>query len=215
MNWGDIAATVSKVAPSLGAALAPATGGASALVGGAVGALGSLIAGALGVEPDPRSVAKAINADPTAARAGLDKLQLEQAHEVDKLLLRIDELVVREQGETMRTALISNASEKHTTRPKIALGFSIIIGFTSVVIMLMWGYAVLSANVAMVAQIQEGWPFIAAVIGTPTAVVTAYFGVLRRENQQRLQAATGQLVSPRMLSQAAEFLGGLASGKRS
>jgi hypothetical protein len=64
MEWKDVAGKIGEWAPAIGAALAPATGGASVLIGGAVGALTK----ALGLSSDatPDDVLTAFNTDPEA-----------------------------------------------------------------------------------------------------------------------------------------------------
>jgi hypothetical protein len=52
MDWKDIASKVASAAPAIGAALAPATGGVSALAGTAIGVLAKV----LGVEENPQAV---------------------------------------------------------------------------------------------------------------------------------------------------------------
>lgn len=69
MDWQSIGSTVAKVAPVLGAAV----GGPVGLIAGAAG---TLISSFLGVEPDPASVAKAIQDPATLAR--LKELELQQ-----------------------------------------------------------------------------------------------------------------------------------------
>lgn len=61
MNWTEIGKTVASVAPVLGAVL----GGP---VGAVAGAAGALLGSYLGVEPDPASVARALNDPQTLLR---------------------------------------------------------------------------------------------------------------------------------------------------
>jgi hypothetical protein len=61
-TWGDVAATVAKVAPILGNILP----GVGTVVGAGVGAAASMVASALGVSADPDSVMSALKNDPEA-----------------------------------------------------------------------------------------------------------------------------------------------------
>jgi hypothetical protein len=61
-NWGDVAATVAKVAPILGNILP----GVGTVAGLGVGAAASIVASALGVSADPDSVMSALKNDPDA-----------------------------------------------------------------------------------------------------------------------------------------------------
>lgn len=75
MDWKDVAGTVAKAAPVLGAVL----GGP---VGAVATAAGGLLASVLGVESDPGTVAQAITADPEA----MVKLRQIEADERGRLL---------------------------------------------------------------------------------------------------------------------------------
>lgn len=61
-TWGDVAATVAKVAPILGNILP----GVGTVAGLGVGAAASILASALGASPDPDSVMAALKNDPEA-----------------------------------------------------------------------------------------------------------------------------------------------------
>ncbi|MDR5802123.1 hypothetical protein [Caballeronia sp. LZ001] len=61
-TWGDVAATVAKVAPILGNILP----GVGTVAGLGVGAAASIVASALGVSADPDSVMSALKSDPDA-----------------------------------------------------------------------------------------------------------------------------------------------------
>lgn len=61
-TWGDVAATVAKVAPILGNILP----GVGTVAGLGVGAAASIVASALGVSADPDSVMAALKSDPEA-----------------------------------------------------------------------------------------------------------------------------------------------------
>lgn len=81
MEWKDVGNTIGKVAPMLGALLAPVTGGASV-------AIGALVSSALGVENTPEAVSKAISENPDA----LIKLKELEFKENDNLRQQVLEL---------------------------------------------------------------------------------------------------------------------------
>jgi len=101
---------------------------------------------------------------------------------------------IRESHSTLRTMLESDAANPQSTRPYIAKHAFHIIALTSIVIMIAWGYAVLAGKVAMVKQIQEGAIFVVALNGTLATLLLAYFGSIRKEHKQKMDAASG--VSP-------------------
>ncbi len=92
--WKDLGDTIVHYAPALGAALAPATGGVSAILGTGVAVLGKMFG--LGDKPDPDALKQAIAADPQAALklALADKeFQLAQYRaETDRLQVLLDDV---------------------------------------------------------------------------------------------------------------------------
>lgn len=133
MDWKDIAGKVSEWAPAIGAALAPVTGGTSALIGGAVGALTK----ALGVSPDakPEEVLAAITTDPEA------RLKAQIAE--NEFLLKQREQDVKELE--IRLADLSNARQRQTEHEKItgkadknlyALAWLGVLGYLALIIYL-------------------------------------------------------------------------------
>ena len=63
--WQELGSNIVSSAPALGALLAPATGGISALIGSGVGILGRIFG--LGENPDPDALKNNIATDPQAA----------------------------------------------------------------------------------------------------------------------------------------------------
>jgi len=130
MDWKDVAGIVGKVAPALGAVLAPATGGVSLAIGAAVGALTN----SLGLSPDaaPEEVLAAIQGDPEA------RLKLLVAENDYKLKVRDQELqelkIYIEDAQSARSRQVE--SEKATGRRDTnlyVLAWTIIIGFFALV----------------------------------------------------------------------------------
>jgi len=92
--WKNLGDNIVGAAPALGALLAPATGGVSAMIGTGVGILGRIFG--LGDKPDPDTLKNAIATDPQAAlKLSLaDKeWQLEMYRaETDRLTVEIDNI---------------------------------------------------------------------------------------------------------------------------
>ena len=83
------------------------------------------------------------------------------------------------------------ATTPQTTRPKIAYWSFVIIAFSIIVTQLLWAYAVATANSLMVETIMNGWPFIVGLNGTLATLLLRYFGVLKQEQKNKLDAANG------------------------
>ncbi|MGB0733350.1 MAG: hypothetical protein ACPGPF_06270, partial [Pontibacterium sp.] len=80
----------------------------------------------------------------------------------------------------------------HTTRPYIAKGAFHVVAFAVVAVISIWGYSVISDDQEMLRNVVDGWEFILAAIAPMVTLLWSYFGVLRREQQNRLEAASGQ-----------------------
>lgn len=98
---------------------------------------------------------------------------------------------IKESYETVRMMLESDAKNPHTTRPYVAKNSFKVVAFTIITTVSAWSFAVLSENETMVDAVMDGWPFILAVIGPLVTLLYAYFGVLKKEQKNRLDAANG------------------------
>lgn len=79
----------------------------------------------------------------------------------------------------------------NTTRPAIAMMMAKIISFAVIAIISVFTVAVINNDTAMIKSIVDGWPFIVAILGTPTALIRSYFAMRTKEKQQKYEAATG------------------------
>jgi len=104
----------------------------------------------------------------------------------------VDIAAIQESHSTVRTMLESDAKNPHTTRPYIAKHSFHVVAFTVVITILLWAYGILKADTTMVKTIVNGWPFLLAAIAPLVVLLQAYFGVLKKEHQDRLAAAGGQ-----------------------
>ena len=165
MGWSDVGGEVAKYAPLLGTALG----------GPAGGAIGALVAKAFGVSEDPDAVLSAVKADPLAAVK----------------LAQVEADTMRVKGDTLQAMLNAERTSQHTTRPKIALGSFRILAFCSIAVVSVFTYAVIAGDEAMVAAVVNGWPFVAAIVGPFVGLLYAYFGILRKESKDRVDALNG------------------------
>lgn len=99
--------------------------------------------------------------------------------------------MIRQAGETNRAMLVAEANSKQTTRPKIALGAFRVVAFITLLITSMWAVAVWRSDEGMLETIVDGWPFVLALIGPFVGWLNSYFGKLRDEHRNRLEAVTG------------------------
>lgn len=98
---------------------------------------------------------------------------------------------IKESNSTLRTMLESDAKNQHSTRPYIAKGAFQVVGFVTLLTSSIWGYAIATGKAEIVKATVSGWPFILSVIGPLVTLLLAYFGVLKKEQKDRLDAASG------------------------
>ncbi len=103
----------------------------------------------------------------------------------------VDIAQITESNSTLRAMLTAEQASTHTTRPKIALGAFYVVAFATVAVVALWCFAVATGRDTMVSVIMDGWPFLLSVLGPLVVLLRAYFGVLKQEQKNRLDAANG------------------------
>lgn len=98
---------------------------------------------------------------------------------------------IRESNSTIRAMLESDAKSPHTTRPYIAKGSFHVVAFSIIVVVSVWAYGVIAGDGDLVEAVVDGWPFILAAIGPLVTLLWAYFGILKQEHKNKLDAANG------------------------
>ena len=98
---------------------------------------------------------------------------------------------IKQSYDTVRTMLESDTRNPHTTRPYIAKGAFHVVAFVVVTVVVVWSYGVLTGDAKLVGSVMGGWQFVLAVIGPLVTLLWAYFGVLKQEHKNRLDAAGG------------------------
>lgn len=137
---------------------------------------------------DGQLPSNATGADVSIAVAGMpasDRLKLE-AKEFD-----VDIAQIKESHSTVRAMLESDVANPHSTRPLIALGAFYVVAFSVVVPVATWSYAVIVGDNTMVKAVMGGWQFVLALIAPLVTLLWAYFGVLKTEHKNKLDAANG------------------------
>ncbi len=127
----------------------------------------------------------ATGADIDQALAGLDPEARASLMEKE---FDVDITQIQESNSTLRVMLESDARNPHTTRPYIAKQSFHVIGITVLTVIFLWSYAVIIQNTVMVETVMDGWPFIVAVLGPLVGLLWAYFGILKQEHRDRLNA---------------------------
>jgi hypothetical protein len=151
---------------------------------------GNIIMGAINglLPPDKQLPLNATGQQAQDAIAGLTP-ELQAQVKNKEFDVKIEQ--IKQSYDTLRTMLTSDAVSPHSTRPYIAKGSFQVIAFTVVTVISTWTYGVIQENDSLVQTVMSGWPFILAVIAPLVVLLHAYFGVLKQEQKNKLEAATG------------------------
>ena len=118
----------------------------------------------------------------------------------------VDIVQIKESNDTVRTMLESDAKNQHSTRPRIALGAFRAVAFVIVLTVSTWVYGVIKGDDELVGHLVNGWPFILTAIGPLVTLLWAYFGVLKQEHKNRLDAANGATGSSGVVGMLANLI---------
>jgi hypothetical protein len=95
-------------------------------------------------------------------------------------------------------AMVSAETPTANMRPKIAYMMAWTVVIAVIGMMVIWAIAVCLKNGEMLKQIAESWELVLVLLGTPTALLRAYFGMRTKEKHARYAAATGQPIAGAM-----------------
>lgn len=87
-----------------------------------------------------------------------------------------------------------------STRPQIALMMAKVVSFVIISFSTMWIVAIIQNHVDMIKVLTDSWMLVLAIIGTPIALLRAYFGMRSKEKKERYGAAMGQPTQPNLIS---------------
>jgi len=137
--------------------------------------------------------------DPSASgddiQAAIDSLPAADKARVLEKEFDVDMAFIKESGASNRAMLEAELKSTHSTRPLVIKLFAIIVSLITLYIVYLWGDAITGGKTALVLAIGNGWPMILALCAPFFVVINAYFGVLRKESQNKLDAANGNPTS--------------------
>jgi len=132
------------------------------------------------------------NATGKDLQSAIESLPIEdQAQLLDKQF-DVDIATIKEEGDTLRTIM---SLDQHSTRPFIARWSFITVAAVTMLIVVMWSYAVTQGNIKLVLSITNGWPMILALLTPFFVLLRGYFGILQKESQNKLDASNGNPTS--------------------
>ncbi len=177
----------------------------SAAIQTALPGTGSLIVGAVNaVLPDDKKLPESATGQQVTNAIGA--LPPEQQESIMNKQYDVALEDIKQSHSTVRAMLESDAKNPHSTRPYIAKGSFHVVAFTTIVTISVWAYGVFVQNKDIVTSIMEGWQFILAVIGPLVTLLWAYFGILKKEHKNKLDAANGSVTPPGIVGLVSSFL---------
>ncbi|MFT5788017.1 MAG: hypothetical protein ACI8SJ_000112 [Shewanella sp.] len=78
----------------------------------------------------------------------------------------------------------------NSTRPAIAMMMAKIVAFSVIVLISFLAVAMFNKDADTIKAIGDNWPLVIAILGTPTALLRAYFGMRTKEKQQKYHAVS-------------------------
>lgn len=160
----------------------------SAVISTAVPGGPLLIAGVNAMLPDDKQLPSTVTGE--QAMGVVDSLSPDQKALVLNKEFEVELTQIKESNATLRAMLQADAASTQTTRPKMALGSFYIVAAVTLSIAAGWLYAVYLSDDPL-GGIVDGWPFVLALVAPFTTLMHAYFGVLKQEHKNRLDAGTG------------------------
>lgn len=161
----------------------------SAVIANAVPGGGLLLGAINGFLPDDKKLPD--NATGSDVQSAINQLPPEQQALIMEKEFDVDMTKIRESNQTVRAMLESDAKNPQSTRPYIAKGSFHVIAFSILVIISAWAYGVITGDDIIIKAVVDGWPFVLAAIGPLVVLLHAYFGVLKQEHKNKLDAANG------------------------
>ena len=101
------------------------------------------------------------------------------------------ETTIKAQHDSLQAMLIAESNSQHTTRPFIARGCFQVYSACTLIFTGIIAYAVGQSEHPL-NELQNLWPLVMGLYAPFPAVLYAYFGMLKKEHENRLNAANGR-----------------------
>ena len=157
---------------------------ANPLVGGALSLVNGFLPDdkKLPAEATGEDVQNAYNGLPADAQAKVDQRAEIELASINASVDKLD-------------AMVSVESKSGNTRPHIAVVMAWVVALAVVGLLFIIGVGVWNKDADTLEKVTTAWPLFLAILGTPTALLRAYFGLRTKEKKARYAAATGQPIS--------------------
>jgi len=126
----------------------------------------------------------------------VNSLKPEQRTRIIKMQFEVDIETIKQRGDTLRTMLIQDAINPHSTRPKIALIFGWTVALSIMILIVSISYAVITQDDEMIKAVSQMALVIGTLLGPLVLILRLYFGDLREEQRNKLNASNGGELKP-------------------
>lgn len=120
----------------------------------------------------------------------------------------LDVEIAEIQGWSNVMASLADADKSgNSTRPKIALMMAWVVSFTVIVFVSILAISIFRDMKEMVANLSNSWELVLVMLGTPTALLRAYFAMRTKEKKSRYNIAANQEIKSPLADIIAAFKG--------
>ena len=146
----------------------------------------AIISAVNGMLPPDKSLSEDATGDDIVAAA--NALPPDQRAKLYELKFDVQIEQIKQSAETQRAMLAAEANSTHTTRPYIAKGSFQVVATCSLLLVSVWVIAAIKSDTKMLEVIGDNWPFVLAILTPFVSLLYAYFGILKTEQRQKLNA---------------------------
>ncbi len=167
----------------------------SSILKGAAGVIGTMnpaLRAAIGVIntflPDDKKLPVTANGD--QALKAMEELPPNQRAQIMNSEIELEKTRIQSWSDIQKTLSVADAAGS-STRPKIAVIMAWTVVLSVVPFSAGLAYALFTGNTELMDRIDNSWPPLVAIIGTPTVLLRAYFGMRTNEKIARYSASIG------------------------
>lgn len=163
--------------------------GAAGVLGTMNPALGAAIGVINGFLPDDKKLPVTANGE--QALKAIEELPPNQRAQIMNSEIELEKAKIESWSKIQQTLSVADSAGA-STRPKIAIIMAWTVVLSVVPFSAGLAFALFTGNHELIDRIDESWPPLVALIGTPTVLLRAYFGMRTDEKIARYSASIGK-----------------------
>lgn len=138
----------------------------------------------------------------------VEKLSPELKAKVALKKFDVDITRIKQEHATAQAMLIADATNPQSTRPKIAYQSFVVVSVISLMFAFALVYAVLIRDHELLKVLGQSWGYSIALVAPFVAWLNRYFGILRDENRDKLNASNGGVAGkPGLIESLGKLIG--------